>query len=307
MTKANYTDAEKYVKLFINKYISASNSSELVGHFMSSIEPLRNREDLYKIIERNVTQNPNSEICCAVFGHRVLELSRAKKFDQFLELARWVQKKFPETKLSVCAKAVLADNHYEQDNYIAAMLAFKPKFFTHDRPESEIIKDIDSTLTLYEANTFRTQGIDSGKVYEVLAEHSFNLDRNVVAVHCYKKSSAIKGFDLQTFEDAASETTSYSNSEPDTEVWFWKGLFAAEEDDLMTAAMTYKRFLKTDTKSILAARAYYDTARARMVLGQYSEARDAIDEAKRICPCEPINQLEQDLNNSTNNLRRSGI
>ncbi len=307
MTEANYSDVERYVKLFIDKYTSASNSLELVDQLMSSIGPFRNREDLRKIIEKNVLQNPNSEMCCAVFGHRALGLSRAKKFDQVLELARMVQTKFPETKLSLCAKAVLADKQYEQDNYIAAVLVFKSNLLTQGRPESEVIKDIDNTLTLYEANTMLTQGIDSGKVYEILAKRSFNLGWNAVAVHCYKKSAAARGFELKTFEDAASESTRYSNSVPDTEVWFWKGLFAAEEDDLMTAAMTYKRFLKTDTTSILAARAYYDTARARMALGQYSEARDAIDEAKRICPCEPINQLEQDLNNSTNDLGRSGI
>lgn len=307
MTEANYADVERYVKLFVDKYTSAGNSLELVDQLMSSIGLFRNREDLRKIIEKNVLKNPNSEMCCAVFGHRALGLSRAKKFDQVLELARMVQTNFPETKLSVCAKAVLADNQYEQDNYIAAVLVFKPKLLTQGRPESEVIKDIDSTLTLYEANTMLTQGIDSGGVYEILAKRSFNLGWNAVAVHCYKKSAAAKGFELKTFEDAASETTRYSNSVPDAEVWFWKGLFAAEEDDLMTAAMTYKRFLKTDTTSILAARAYYDTARARIVLGQYSEAREAIAEAKRISPCEPINQLERDLKSSINNSRGGGI
>jgi len=275
MTEINYTKVEKYVKLFVDKYTSASNSLELVEQLMSSIGPFRNREDLRKIIERNVLQNPNSEICCAVFGHRALGLSRTKKFAQVLELAKMVQTKFPETKLSLCAAAVLADNHYQQDNYISAMLAFKPKFLAQDRPESEIIKDIDSTLTLYEAKTLQTQAIDSGKVYEVLAKYTYNQGWNAVAVHCYRKSAAVRGLDLKTFEEAASETTRYSNSVPDVEVWFWKGLFAAEEDDLMTAAMTYKRFLKTDTTSI--------------------------------CPCESINQLEWDLKNSTNNSRGGGI
>jgi len=307
MTEADYANVEKYVKLFVDKYMSASNGLELVDQLMSSIGSIRNREDLRKVIERNVLQNPDSEICCAVFGHRALELSRAKKFDQVSEMAKWIQMKFPETKLAVCATAALADNQYKQGNYVSALLAFKPKFLTQDRPESEIIKDIDSTLTFYKANTLRTQGIDSGNVYEALAKYANSLGLNAVAVHCYKKSATIRGFDLSTFEDAAPETIKYSNSMPDAEVWFWKGLFAAEEDDLMTAAMTYKRFLKTDTTSILAARAYYDTARARMVLGQYSEARDAIAEAKRISPCEPINQLERELNNSTNHLREGGI
>ena len=307
MTEADYANVEKYVKLFIDKYISASNGLELVDQLMSSIGSLRNREDLRKIIERNVLQNPNSEICCAVFGHRALELSRAKKFDQVSELAKWIQMKFPETKLAVCATAALADNQYRQGNYVSALLTFKPKFLTQDRPESEITKDIDSTLTFYKANTLRTQGIDSGKVYEALAKYTNSLGLNALAVHCYKKSATIRGFDLSTFEDAASETIKYSNSTPDAEVWFWKGLFAAEHGNLMTAAMTYKRFLKTDTSSILAARAYYDTARARMALGQYFEARDDIAEAKRISPCEPIIQLERELNNSTSPLRKSGI
>ena len=125
-------------------------------------------------------------------------------------------------------------------------------------------------------------------------------------MHKDEVGAKAKGFSLDAFEHAASKVANYCNTTPENEIWFWKGLFAAEEGDLMAAGLMYERFLKTDATSILAARAYYDTARARMVLGQYSEAGDAIAEAKRISPCEPIIQLEWELADSTLPLRGSG-
>ena len=310
MTESDYVNAEKYVKLFIDKYVSAKDSLKLVGQLIRSIGTIKNREELDKIIERNVSQNPNSEVCCGYFRYKVLKLSRAKNFDQLLELARRICAKFPGTKLSTYATAVLADTQYQLGNFAFALEALKPDLFAEHQPEHTIIKDIDNLLAYYSVNTSRPQGIDSSQVYESVAEYAHSLSRDAVAVHCYKKSARAKGFDLEVFEKAASKTTKYSNSTPDVEVWFWKGLFAAEEGDLAAAAMTYEHFIKKgDDTSILAARAYYDIARARMALGQYSEAKDAIEKAKRISPCEPIIQLERELGNSTGplSLRRSKI
>ncbi len=305
MVRSDYAKVDKYVKLFIDKYTSSEKGLKIIARIMSSLSQIPGRGKLYEIIERRVTQDPNSVIRCALFRQRTLALSDDSNFDQFLEKAESVRRKFPRTGLATCATAVLADNQYQQSNFVSAFEAFKPGLFAENRSEPAIIEDISSIEVLYNVNTVRTQGIDLGKIYEALAKYCFSLNRNAVAVRCYRQSAKAKGYSLDAFESAASKITNYCNTTPENEIWFWKGLFAAEESDLMAAGLMYERFLKTDSTSILAARAYYDTARARMVLDQYSEAREAIAEAKRISPCETIIQLEQEINDTAHSLRRS--
>ena len=299
MVRSDYANVDKYVKLFIDKNASSEKGPKLMAQLMSSLGQVPRREQLYEIIERRVAQDPNSVIRCAVFRQCALALSGDRNFGRFLEKAESVRRRFPGTRLATCATAVLADNQYQQGNFVLAFEAFKPGLFAEHRSEFAIIEDISSIVMLYSVNTLRTQGIDLGKVYETLAKYCHSLSRNAVAVHCYKQSAKAKGSSLDAFDRAVSKVANYCNTTPENEIWFWKGLFAAEEGDLMAAGLMYERFLKTDATSILAARAYYDTARARMVLGQYSEARDAIAEAKRISPCEPIIQLEWELADST--------
>jgi len=306
MVRSDYAKVDKYVKLFIDKNASSEKGPKLMAQIMSSLGQIPRQEQLYEIVDRRVAQDPNSVIRCAVFRQRALALSGDRNSGRFLEKAKSVRLRFPGTRLATCATAVLADNQYQQGNFVSAFEAFKPGLFAEHRSESAIIEDLSSIVVLYNVNTLRTQGIDLGKVYETLAKYCHSLSRNAVAVHCYKQSAKAKGFSLDAFERAASKIVNYCNTTPENEIWFWKGLFAAEEGDLMAAGLMYERFLKTDATSILAAKAYYDTARARIVLDQYSEARDAIAEAKRISPCESIIQLELELADSTLPLRGSG-
>ncbi|MBW7989250.1 MAG: hypothetical protein FVQ84_04430 [Planctomycetes bacterium] len=303
MVRSDYAKVDKYVKLFIDKYTSSEKGLKIMAQIMSSLGQVPKRKELYDIIERRVTQDPNSVIRCALFRQRALALSRDRNFGLFLEKAESVRRKFPGTRLDTCASAVLADNQYQQGNFVSAIEAFKPGLFTDDCSEPAMIEDISNIVVLYNVNTLRIQGIDLGKVYETLAKYCCSLNRNAVAAHCYRQSAKAKGFSLDAFESAASKIANYCNTTPENEIWFWKGLFAAEEGDLMAAGLMYEGFLKKDATSILAARAYYDTARARMVLGQYSEAREAIAEAKRISPCESVIQLEWEIADPALSLR----
>lgn len=294
LAESDYLNVEKYVKLFIDKYGSDRDGLKFMAQIMASVGPVQWREQLAEIIERNVLENPNSPLCCAVFRYRILVLSKADATGA-LEMAESVRQRFPGTKLAVYATTVLADNEYQQGNFVFALEAFKPAIFTESKSETEIIEDIDNTVTLYNANTLRPQGVDSGKIYESLAKYTHGLGRNTVAVHCYRQSAKAKGFSIEAFERAAPEDTKYCNTGPENEIWFWKGLFTAEEGDLIAAAMIYERFLKADSSGILAAAAYYNTARAKMALGWYVEAKETIAKAKSISPCLPVIKLEQEL------------
>lgn len=295
--ESDYENVQKYVKLSIDKYISDKDGPKLIVQLINNIGRPEECEKLYKIIiEQSASQNPNGQVCYAIFRHLALELSRGKNSDQLLELSKWILAQFPGTRLATYAKAALADEQYRQGNYVLAVLTFKPKLFTGNRSGSKINEDIDSTLTLYRVNTTRSQDIDLDKIYEALAEHANGLGRNAVAVHCYRQSTKAKGFSTDAFERAASKSVKYCNTGPENEIWFWKGLIAAEEGDLTTAAMAYVRFLKRDNTSILAARAYYDIAKMRMALGR--DAEEQIMKAKAISPCDSVIRLERELNDS---------
>ncbi len=303
MVRSDYTNVDKYVKLFIDNHASSKKGLILMAKIMSSLSQVPGREQLYEIIERRVSQEPNSVIRCGLFRQRAIAHTVDGNSDQLLKKAELVRRKFPGTRLATSASAILADNEYQQDNFVSAIKVFKPELFAEHRPESAIIEDINSLIVLYNVNTLRTQGIDLGKVYEGLAKYSYSLNRNATSAFCYRQSAKVKGFYLEAFKRAASKATKYSNTTAENEIWFWKGLFAAEDGDLMAAGLLYEKFLKTDAMSILAARAYYDTARARMLLGQYAEARDAITEAKRISPCEPVIQMELEIADAAASLR----
>lgn len=295
LTKMDYENVEKCIKFFFDKYQANKDGPKLIAKLLDNIGQAKNRERLDTIIEQAASKNPDSQMSCAAFRQRALTLSRTRNSDKLLEYSRLTCGKFPQTKLAECATAVLADNEYQQGNFVRALLAFKPLLFAEEKTESNIVKDIDDVLLLYQLNTLRTQGIDSGKVYEALAKYNQNLGRNTVAVHCYKKSADAKGLTLEVFESAASKDIKHSNAAADDEIWFWKGLFAAEQSDLIAASIAYKHFLKADSNSILSAKAYYDLALAKMALSKNSEAKDAITKAKHISPCEPVIKLERDL------------
>lgn len=297
LAELDYSNVEECVRFFLDEYQSAKNSLKLVAQLLDNIGEVKNREQLDAIIEQAVSENPNSQMSCAAFRQHALRLLRTENFDELLNWARTICAKFPETKLSKCAAAALADNEYQRSNFVRVLSVFKPSLFAEEQSEPAIIKDIDNILTLYHINTLRTQGIDLGNIYKALAKYNQSLDRNTIAVHCYRKSAETRGLKLEAFERAASKNAKQSNVSPNDEIWFWKGLFFAEESDLTAASIAYKRFLKADSNSILSAKAYYDLARAEKASGEYFKAKDAVTKAKHISPCEPVIKLERDLDN----------
>ncbi len=295
VTESDYVNAEKHLKLFVDKYVGSEGGLKLLDQLMRGIGQNSNGERWHGFIQRYTRENPNSQFSCAVFRQQALELCRAKNFVELWKQAQRTRAEFPGTKLATYAGVILADGEYGQGNYVRALQILSPELLRGGGSESEAVGDIESTLRFYEEHTLREQGLDLAEVYKALARYAHDLGQNIVAVHCYKQGAKAAGFDLEAFGTAASESVKYCNAPPEKEVWFWSALFAAEEGDLITAAAGYETFLECDNKSILAARAFYDVARARMTAGLYAEARKAVVKAKAISPCPFVLQLESDL------------
>jgi hypothetical protein len=298
LSEPDYVELRKYVKDFVDRYASADDNPSLIVQLIKSIGLVDNSSKLAKIIiEQSALHERSLESCCAVLRWQVSQPSQAKNSQQFLELVSWCRTRFAQTKLAACATAALADKEYEEGRYVAALLVFKPQLFKKGRSEPEIIEDADGAVRFYSANTLQRRQINVGQLYEALAEHAHTQKQNSVAVHCYEQSARARGINLAVFKSAASRTTKYAGSDPNVQIWFWKGLFAAESGDLTVASLAYDRFLARDSTSVLAARAFYDLARAQIAIGR--DARDAISKAKTISPCEPVIRLEQSCNRST--------
>lgn len=133
-------------------------------------------------------------------------------------------------------------------------------------------------------------------LYQDVADFTIDAKLNAVVVHCLKRVAELRGLKLDVFEKGARKGLKYCNSGPENEVWFWKGMLAAEDGDMTTSTRAYEEFLKRESNSILAARAYYDIARAKMMLGQ--DAKVTLAKAKALSPCEPVIELEQKVNST---------
>ncbi|MHC4739727.1 MAG: tetratricopeptide repeat protein [Planctomycetota bacterium] len=294
-SESDFLSTKKCVNLFMDKYGFTENGVKLMAQLTSSIGRVSEQERLNKIIESKVVEDPNSDICCAYFRQRALSLYKTKDFAKALEIAVSVRRKFPKTKLATCLAAITADDCYQKENYVVALKEFEEDLFSKGKSETVIVEDIDGILELYTASVLRRQSIDRGRIYESLAKHAESLGLSTTAVHCYRQSAKVKGSYIDVFERAAQKNTKYCNTNPENEIWFWKGMSATEESNLTVAVMMYERFLKTDSKSILAAVAYYNSACAKTSLGQHVEAKEAITKAELISPCRPVIELIEEL------------
>ena len=173
---------------------------------------------------------------------------------------------------------------------------FGPGLFSKNRAESQIVADIESALTSYRTNTLLHGLIDLEQIYAALGQKADGLGLAVAALHCHRKVAEARQLSLDDFKQSALRGVKYSDSGPENEVWFWRGLIAADEGDLGAATAAYERFLRDDSKSVLAARAYYDIARTKMAIGE--EAGEWIAKAKALSPCDAAVQLERRLNTS---------
>lgn len=246
------------------------------------------------LIQHSMAQPSNEQTAIVALRYMALKLGRGQGSDQILELAEWAATQFKDTKLAACAMGVMADAHYSQKRYVEVVEVFHPDLFSGNQPESEMVENIENALTLYRANTLLQSEIHSEAICEALGPKAGGLGLNIVALHCYRKVAETRGLSLDDFVRSARNGVKYSESSPENEVWFWKGLIVADEGDLGTAAAAYERFLQGDGKSVLAARAYYDIGRTKMAIGE--DARDRIAEAKTLSPCDAVIELERRLN-----------
>jgi tetratricopeptide (TPR) repeat protein len=248
------------------------------------------------LIECGMTQPASVQTAVVALRYMALKALKGPMDKRIQELLKWAATQFPDTKLSVCATAALADMYYQQGLYALAVETFQPQLFSGDEPESKIVETIENTLAFYRANTLLQATISPEQIYQTLSDVAEESERYGASLHCQRQIAEIRNLSLESFEQAAVQGVKRSESGPENEVWFWKGFIAAGEGDLGTAAAAYERFLQGDSKSILAARAYYDVARTKMALGE--DARAWVAKAKALSPCDAVLQLEQRLGTS---------
>lgn len=157
LSKSDYLAVEEYVKHFIGKWGYHREGVKLIAQLIRNIGRIKESEQgqLDNIIERNITEDPNSALCCAVFRKRALKLLEAKDSNQLTELAESIYSKFENTRLGICALGVLADSEYKKGNYLAVVELFRPGIFAEKHSQETVIKDIDLAVSLYNANTLR--------------------------------------------------------------------------------------------------------------------------------------------------------
>ena len=301
MSGADYINTTKYLKAFVDRYASAEGGLRLMSQLISDVGEIADTAEFNEALNLCAPQDANSAFRCGLFRYQTTKCVESAGFDETRKQVHEICTRYPGTKLAICAQALLADKHYKDGNYVLALTAFKPGLFDTSRRECYIIGDIYNIMKQYQLNTLRPTGVDLAKLYRAAAEHARNLRRYAVAVCCYNQAAKLMGSDLEAFEEAAG--TSSCNTTPDNQVWFWSGLLAAEEGNLTAAVAEYKKFLEKDTTSALAARAYYDIARARLATEQYCEAQEAIAKAVAISPCAYVIQLAKKLKGLCSPLR----
>lgn len=243
------------------------------------------------LIQHGMAQPSNVRVAVVGLRYMALKRSMGQGGIPIQELSQWAANQFKDTRLAACATAVLADTYYEQGLYVEAVEAFQPELFSGNQSESKTVETLEDVLVSYRANTLLQSTIDAERIYKALGEEALISELYVVALHCQRKIAQTKGISLDAFQRSAQKGVKYCESSPENELWFWKGLIAASEEDLGTAAAAYERFVRGDGKSVLAARAYYDIARAKMAIGE--DAKSWIAKAKALSPCDAVVQLER--------------
>jgi tetratricopeptide (TPR) repeat protein len=287
-------ERETAVELFM-RHVDSTSNPKLLEKAIAAIESSEHAVSMCKSLIQHSMARPSSERT-AVTGLRYMALNSAwgQEDDRILELARWATTQFKDTPLAACAMAVMADRHYEQGRYAEAVEVFRPRLLSKNRTESQTVAGIESALTSYRTNTLLHGLIDLEQIYAALGRKADGLGLAVTALHCHRKVAEARGLSLDDFKRSALKGVKHCDSRPENEVWFWKGLIAADEGDLGAATAAYERFLQGDDKSVLAARAYYDIARTKMAIGE--DAKEWIAKAKALSPCDAAIQLERRLN-----------
>ena len=265
---------------------------------VNTISQSKASDSLYRHLIRScMAQAPKQGRACAIVRYLSLVGTREQRQQMVQHIALWAAMEYKGTDLAICARTTLADNEYRRNNdYVLALGAFAPGVFGQGSPEPKIVEALEEAIAGYQANTLLPRGLDMDSLYQAVADFAIDAKLNAVAVHCQKRVAELRGLKLDVFERSARTGLKYCNSGPENEVWFWTGMFAAEDGDMTTSTKAYEEFLKREGNSVLAARAYYDVAKAKMMLGQ--DAKVALAKAKALSPCEPVIELEKKVNSS---------
>jgi len=284
---------EVAVRSFVD-YVGRSSGFALLSDALADLKSDEPSMSVCRsLIRQSMAQPSGARTAIVALRCMVLKSQTESQDDLIRELAQWVVTEFKDAQLGACATAVLADIHYGQGHYVEAIEAFQPGLFSGNQAESKMVESIENILIAYRTNTLLQDTVDLRRIYEASSERADALRLNVVALHCLRKTAEAAGVSLECFERSAQGGLKHCQSGPENEVWFWKGVLAAEEGDLGRAAAAYERFVRRDDRSVLAARACYDIARAKMAMGE--EAKDWVARAKALCPCDAVMELERRL------------
>lgn len=290
LRESNYRDATQHIKELLKSNISVRFTNEMPELFFQSLG-LSSDKYYIPFVWHHILQHPDSDVSCVFLRHRLSKLARQNKSQEQIDLISRIRTSQSETKLAACATEFHANTFFKLGHYLYALEVIQPGILSPDRDEVTITDDLDSLLTTY-ANVRAEPVIDHSHIYKRCAMYAQNLGLFIVACHCYRRCATIRGCSLIPFESHNVVPTNQKDIPARAEIWFWRGMIHAKDENLASAAMAYATYLQYDKTSVLAARALYDTARARLTAGQYEKAQYAIRQAKKLSPCPLVLELE---------------
>jgi hypothetical protein len=296
-TKSNQQRDDAF-ELLLDTCVVLLDKPQFLYKLVNTIGQSKASDSLYRHLIRScMTQAPKQESACTILRYLNLVSTGEQKQQMVQYIALWAAMEYKGTDLAICARTILADNEYHRNNdYVLALRAFAPGVFGQGSPEPKIVEALEEAIAGYQANTLLPRGLDMDSLYQAVADFAIDAKINAVAVHCQRRVAELRGLKLDVFERSARKGVKYCNSGPENEVWFWTGMLAAEDGDMTASTRAYEEFLKREGNSVLAARAYYDVAKAKMMLGQ--DAKVTLAKAKALSPCEPVIELEKKVNSS---------
>lgn len=296
-TKSNQQRDDAF-GLFLDTCVALLDKPLFLHKLVNTIGKSKASDSLYRHLIRScMAQAPKQGRACAIVRYLSLVGTREQRQQMVQHIALWAAMEYKGTDLAICARTALADNEYRKNNdYVLALRAFAPGVFRQNSPEPKIVEALEEAIAGYRASTLLPRGLDISSLYQAVADFAINAKLNAVAVHYQRRVAELRGLKLDIFEQGARRGLKYCNSGPENEVWFWTGMLAAEDGDMSTSTRAYEEFLKREGNSVLAARAYYDVAKAKMMLGQ--DPKGTLAKAKALSPCKPVIELEQKVNST---------
>jgi hypothetical protein len=295
-TTKDYQQRDDALEILLDTCVALLDRPQFLSRLMQTIGKDKGSDSLYRHLIRScMAQATKQERACAIVRYLSMVGSREQGQQMVQRIAMWAAMEYKGTDLVMCARTALADSEYRRNNdYVLALRAFEPGLFGQDSPEPKIVEALEEAIAGYRASTLLPLGLDMEILYQAVAEFAIDAKLNAVAIHCQKRVAELRGLKLDVFEWGARRGVKYCNSGPENEIWFWTGMLAAEDGDIITSIRAYEKFLQREVNSVLAARAYYDVAKAKMTLGQ--DAKETLAKAKALSPCEPVIELEQKVN-----------